>query len=150
PRPLPEPKGLSMNRLLAVIAALWLFGPMIAHAQEAAPPAEATAVETTADEPTGAPRLTADQLDQLCGPIALYPDPLLAQILIASAYPLDIVQAARWAEANKDKNLTTEAVEAALQDRPWDESVKVLIGFPSVLKQLDQNLDWTTALGDAF
>jgi hypothetical protein len=123
-----------MNRAMArmlspLVGGLWLVAALVGavHAQDATPAAAATAapVENAAQVPAAPPTLTADQLDQLCGPVALYPDPLLAQILIASAYPLDVVQAARWAEANKDKKLTPEALEAALKDKQWDASVKV-------------------------
>src|ERR1700732_3518231 len=111
--------GRSMNKLFGALAVLWLLGAAVAQPQDAAPPAAAAPVETAAQAPAAPPKLTADQIDDLCGPVALYPDPLLAQILIASAYPLDVVQAARWAEANKDKNLTPAALEAALKDKPW-------------------------------
>src|SRR5689334_1873707 len=144
-----------MSKLATTMAIALLLAGMPALAQNAAtpaaaPPAAAAApAEDTAQAPAATP-LTAEQLDQLCGPIALYPDALLSQVLVASAYPLDVVQAARWAEANKDKKLEGEALETALKDKPWDPSVKALIQFPTVLKQLDGNLDWTTALGDAF
>src|SRR5882724_10046666 len=143
--------GRPMSKLAATLAILVLLGVAPARAQNAAPPAAAAAPVETAAQAQAAPTpLTADQIDQLCGPVALYPDALLSQLLVASAYPLDVVQAARWLEANKDKKLAGEALETALKDKPWDPSVKALIQFPTVLKQLDSNLDWTTALGDAF
>jgi hypothetical protein len=139
-----------MNKLLSTVAILALLGAAPSFAQQAAPPPAAGPVETAAQAPLAPPPLTAEQLDALCGPVALYPDALLAQILIASAYPLDVTQAARWVEANKDKKLTPEATDAAIKAKAWDPSVKALVQFPTVLKQLDQNLEWTSSLGDAF
>jgi hypothetical protein len=89
----------------------------------------------------------SDQLEQLVAPIALYPDSLVAQILMAATYPLEIVQAARWREANPD--LQGDDLEKALADHPWDPSVKALTNFPDVLKRMNENLDWTQDLGDA-
>ena len=84
----------------------------------------------------------------MVAPIALYPDPLLAQVLMSSTYPLEIVEAARWRKANPD--LTGDAVEAALKDQDWDPSVKSIATFPDVLAMMDEKLDWTQKLGDAF
>ena len=81
-------------------------------------------------------------------PIALYPDPLLAQLLPASAYPLDIVQAARWMERNKAA--VEKADFTAADAMTWDASVKALMRFPDLIKQMNENLDWTSDLGDAF
>jgi hypothetical protein len=83
-------------------------------------------------------------------PIALYPDALLAQVLMASTYPLEIVQAARWRGEGANGALTGDALEAALQGQPWDPSVKSLVAFPQVLGMLNDKLDWTQQLGDAF
>lgn len=87
-------------------------------------------------------------LDQLLAPIALYPDPLLAQVLMASTYPLEVVQAARWAKANP--KVTGKALEDAMQQQPWDPAVKSLTSVPQVLQQMNDKLDWTQKLGDAF
>jgi hypothetical protein len=89
-----------------------------------------------------------EELDQLLAPIALYPDSLLAQILMASTYPLEVVQAGRWAEANQ--NLEEDALTAALEEQNWDPSVKSLVNFPQVLEMMNAQLDWTQKLGDAF
>jgi hypothetical protein len=89
-----------------------------------------------------------EEIEQLVAPIALYPDPLVAQILMASTYPLEVVSAARWSKANpkvKDK-----ALEEAMQKETWDPSVKSLTAFPSVLAMLNEKLDMTQKLGDAF
>jgi uncharacterized membrane protein YgcG len=89
-----------------------------------------------------------EQLSQMLAPIALYPDELLSQILMASTYPLEVVQASRWAKQNK--NLTGDALAKALEAQSWDPSVKSLINFPSVLEMMNEKLDWTETLGDAF
>jgi hypothetical protein len=89
-----------------------------------------------------------DQLEQLVAPIALYPDALLAQVLMASTYPLEIVEAARWSA--KNPKITSDKLEAALKDQTWDPSVKSLCAFPDVLKRMNENLDWVQDLGDAF
>jgi hypothetical protein len=93
-------------------------------------------------------RLTEAELAQLVAPIALYPDALLAQVLMAATYPLDVVQAARWAKANP--KATGKALEDAMQKQPWDASVKALAAVPTVLQMMNEKLDWTQQLGDAF
>jgi Protein of unknown function (DUF3300) len=92
--------------------------------------------------------LTPDQLDDLVTPIALYADPLIAQILAASTYPLEVIQANRWLQSNSQLQ-GTALTEAAAQ-QPWDPSVQALVVFPSVLAMMDKNLNWTTDLGNAF
>ncbi|WP_410499456.1 DUF3300 domain-containing protein [Chitinibacter sp. S2-10] len=96
-----------------------------------------------------APSATFSQqeIEQLVAPIALYPDSLLAQVLMASTYPLEIVQAERWRKANP--NLKDKALENALQKQPWDASVKSLTTFPDVLQMMNEKIDWTQKLGDA-
>jgi hypothetical protein len=89
-----------------------------------------------------------EELDRLLAPIALYPDDLLAQTLMASTYPLEVVEAARWREQNKA--LKDKALEDALQKQSWDPSVKSLTSTPDVLKRLNDNLEWTQKLGNAF
>ncbi|MCC6194278.1 MAG: DUF3300 domain-containing protein [Burkholderiales bacterium] len=119
----------------------------------------ALALTATAQQPAPAPQGAAapaaggktfsqEELDQLLAPIALYPDALMAQVLMASTYPLEIVQAARWVKANP--NLKDKALEDALQQQPWDASVKSLAVFPQVLTMMSEKLDWTQKLGDAF
>ena len=92
--------------------------------------------------------LTPEQLEQLVAPIALYPDPLLAQVFMASTYPLEIVQAERWTAGNA--KLKGRALEEALQNQTWDPSVKSIVAVPQVLKMMNDKLDWTEQLGDAF
>jgi hypothetical protein len=89
-----------------------------------------------------------EELDQLLAPIALYPDALLAQVLMASTYPLEVVEAHRWAQAHS--YLAGDQLQAALQEQSWDPSVKGLITVPQVLTMMDEKLDWTEKLGDAF
>jgi hypothetical protein len=98
--------------------------------------------------PPVAPAYKAEEIEALVAPIALYPDALLAQVLMASTYPLEVVQAARWAKANR--GVKGEAAVKAVEGQSWDVSVKSLAAFPQVLEAMDQKLDWTQKLGDAF
>jgi len=91
---------------------------------------------------------TQQELDQMLAPIALYPDSLLSQILMASTYPLEVVEAARWSRANP--GLKGEEAVNAVEQRDWDASVKSLAAFPQVLAMMDQQLEWTSRLGDVF
>ena len=93
------------------------------------------------------PLLKAPELDQLVAPIALHPDPLLSEILIAATYPLEVVQADRWAKSNK--TLKGDALTGAIAKQSWDESVKSLVQVPTVLSMMAEQLDWTQMLGDA-
>lgn len=92
--------------------------------------------------------LSQEEFDQLVAPIALYPDALVAQVLAASAYPTEIVEAHRWLQQNS--TLKGQALAQAVDQQPWDPSVKALIQFPAVLAMMDQNLSWTSALGAAY
>src|SRR5271166_5044618 len=91
---------------------------------------------------------TSEQLQQLVAPIALYPDSLVAQILAASTFPEQVVEADRWLQANP--GLKGDALGHAVDPQPWDPSVKALTAFPSVLGNMDKNLSWTSSLGDAY
>jgi hypothetical protein len=93
-------------------------------------------------------RLSDEQLQQLVAPIALYPDPLLAQILTASTYPLEVVMAARWSRDNP--NLKGKEIENAMQQQSWDPSIKGLTAVPQALAMMNDKLDWTQQLGEAF
>src|SRR5215510_16047903 len=92
--------------------------------------------------------LPAAQIEQLVAPIALYPDPLLSQVLMASTYPLEVVQAARWSRDNA--SVSGQALEEAMQKQSWDPSVKALAAVPQTLQMMNDKLDWTQQLGDAF
>lgn len=89
-----------------------------------------------------------EELEQIVAPIALYPDALLAQVFMASTYPLEIVQAARWAKEHPE--IKGDAVAKAVETQPWDPAVKSLVAFPDVLAMMNEKLDWTQKLGDAF
>jgi hypothetical protein len=106
--------------------------------------AAAPAAQASADVPA----FSQQELDQLLAPIALYPDALLAQVLMAATYPLEIVTAERWVKANP--GLKDKALEDALQKQSWDASVKSVCAVPQVLTMMSEKLDWTQKLGDAF
>jgi len=119
------------------LALALLIGAMPAFPQQAAPAAATTSAPATQEE-----------LDKLLAPIALYPDALLAQVLMASTYPLEVVMAGRWAKANP--GVTGKALEDAMQKQTWDASVKGLTAVPKVLERMSENIDWMHKLGDAF
>jgi hypothetical protein len=132
---------------LAALAALVL--PL--HAQQPAPSKPAAPLEVSPQlvaPPQAAAAFGKEQIEQLVAPIALYPDALVAQILMACTYPLEVVQAARWTKENP--KVTGKALEDAMQKQPWDPSVKSLTATPQVLAMMNDKLDWTQKLGDAF
>ncbi len=131
---------LSGIRGAALVAALCglLAAPAGAMPQEAQPAAA----------PDESAKLPMDQLESLVAPIALYPDPLLAQCLVASTYPLDIVAAQQWLD--KNKNLKGDELVKAAEQQDWDPSVQALASLPDALKRLSENIKWTADLGDAF
>jgi hypothetical protein len=101
-----------------------------------------------AQQPGGESRpFKPEELEQIVAPIALYPDPLVAQIFMASTYPLEVIQAARFAKTNP--NLKDAALNDELKKQNWDDSVKALVGFPQVLEMMDSQLEWMQKLGDA-
>src|SRR3954469_16937229 len=112
-----------------------------------APAAAETTPPTTPAEPAASP-IPNDQLDSLVAPIAMYPDPLLAQTLAASTYPLEIIQLHQWMERNK--NLKGKALSDAVLKQPWDASIQAMVTVPDVVKRLAGNIQWTTELGNAF
>ncbi|WP_439544069.1 DUF3300 domain-containing protein [Hyphomicrobium sp.] len=95
-------------------------------------------------------KLKKEELDQLLAPIALYPDDLLTNVLMASTYPLDVVAADRWRREPATAKLKGDALTKSLEAKDWDPSVKALVQFPDVLKSMSDKLDWTQKLGDAF
>lgn len=119
-------------QVLAIILVLLMAVPPVSFAQDTG----------------GPPPLKQEEVEQLVAPIALYPDSLMAQILMASTYPLEIVQAARWSKENK--NLQGDKLEAELKKKDWDPSVKSLAAFPPVLAMMNDNLEWTQKMGNAF
>jgi len=92
--------------------------------------------------------LTPDQLNDLVAPIALYPDELLSQIMVAATYPLEVVEASQWQQRNP--GLTGPALTQAAQQQNWDPSIQALVVFPDVMKRLNDDVTWTTNLGNAF
>jgi hypothetical protein len=95
-----------------------------------------------------APKIPSDQLDSLVAPIALYPDPLLAQTLAASTYPLELIQLQQW--LLKNPGLKDKALADAIAKQPWDPSIQAMAGLPDVVKRLADDIQWTTDLGNAF
>ena len=116
----------------------------------AAQDAQAPAQDAPAPEQQAPPyaQQTPEQLQRLVAPIALYPDSLVAQILAASTFPEQVVEADRWVQEHPD--LKGDALGQAVDQQPWDPSVKALAAFPAVLGNMDKNLSWTSSLGDAY
>ena len=138
--------GLSKTRSRKQILACLLLPALLS-------PASAQELPANQDLPAPAqtpqyPQQTPEQLQQLVAPIALYPDSLVAQILAASTFPEQVVEASRWVQAHPD--LKGDALGHAVDQQPWDPSVKALTAFPSVLGNMDKNLSWTSSLGDAY
>ncbi|MDH4059559.1 MAG: DUF3300 domain-containing protein, partial [Aquincola sp.] len=121
-----------LQRTFAFLFALACLAPIAAQSQTA---------------PT-ATTYSQDLLDSLLAPVALYPDELLAQVLMASTYPLDVVAATRFVQANR--GLKGDALAQAIEGKNWDPSVVSLTGFPQVLEMMNDKLDWMQQLGDAF
>lgn len=126
-----------MSKIWIVLLAGWCISPAFAQSPALAERGSAATVEWT-----------TERLEQLVAPIALYSDGVLAQVLMASTYPLEIVQAARWVA--KNPKLEGAPLEQALKGQDWDPSVKSLCGLRDVLERMNENLDWTQDLGDAF
>ena len=115
------------------------------------PPAPAPqAGNPAAPQTKPASPLSPARLGQMLAPIALYPDDLLADILMAATYPLDVVEAARWLQDPQNAALKGDQLFAALQQKSWDPSVKSLAPFPRILRMLDANLEWTEQLGEVY
>jgi hypothetical protein len=117
------------------------------QAESPAPPGAET---PAAPETRPASHLSPARLGQMLAPIALYPDDLLADVLMAATYPLDVVEAARWQQDPQNAALKGDQLFVALQQKSWDPSVKSLAPFPRILRMLDANLEWTEELGEAY
>jgi hypothetical protein len=148
--------GLGRQSLVCLLSVALMFvtWPLSMSAQDqqdqdaqASPPPDAQAPPQGGQTPPYAQQ-TPEQLQRLVAPIALYPDSLVAQILAASTFPDEIVEADRWVQANPD--LKGQALGQAVDQQAWDPSVKALTAFPSVLGNMDKNLSWTSSLGDAY
>ena len=131
---------LAKDYVAIVCCALLVPGDAMLVAQQA--PAAPSGQEEAAA------KIPPDQLDSLVAPIALYPDPMLAQVLAASTYPLEIMQLQQWLGKNKD--LKDKALVDAVSKQPWDPSVQGLAAMPDVVKRLADDIQWTTDLGNAF
>jgi len=134
-----------MKKMMAVIVAAMLLAPFnnpTAFAPYGTTPAGAASSTGQAD------KLPQEQLAALVAPIALYPDSLLAQALMAATYPLEVAEAGNW--LNQNAKLKGDALTDALKQQNWDPSVKSLVTFPAVLQMMSQNLSWTQQLGNAF
>jgi hypothetical protein len=138
-----NPQSVTSRSLLAILCAFALLpGDSLAYRS---PPSQASAASSPQNQ---ASKIPAEQLDSLVAPIALYPDPLLAQVLAASTYPLEIIQLQQWLE--KNKNLKDKALADAAAKQPWDPSVQALAALPDVVKRLADDIQWTADLGNAF
>src|SRR5258706_14207714 len=139
-----ESTSFRLRKLVALVCVGLLANGEIAllaqDAQQATPAA-------TAEEPA-AEKLSPDELDSLVAPIALYPDPLLAQTLAASTYPLELIQLQQWMAKNKD--LKDKALADAVAKQPWDPAIQSMAAVPELVKRLSDDIQWTTGLGDAF
>ncbi|HVO05369.1 MAG TPA: DUF3300 domain-containing protein [Burkholderiaceae bacterium] len=129
------------------VAVVMAIATPLAFGQAPATPAAPAKPPPIAAAPAGAPA-SKEQLEQLLAPIALYPDSLLSQVLMAATYPSDVADAAKWAKAHPDQK--GDAAVKAVQDQPWDPSVQSLAAFPQVLDMMGAQPDWVQKLGDAF
>jgi len=130
-------KRSTLKSMCLAVALMVPLGTTVALAQT---PAEQPAAPKTV--------LTPQQLDNMVAPLALYPDPVLSQVLAASTYPLEVVEANQWLAQNRQ--LTGTALMDAAKAQNWDPSVQALVAFPDVLTRLNQDVRWTTDLGNAF
>src|SRR4051812_10454243 len=130
------------NLLIATVLNFSLTLPAPAQAPASPPVSQPSAQGATKTSSTKT--FSQQELDQLLAPVALYPDDLLAQVLMASTYPLDVVMAERWVKANP--KLKGKELEDALQKQPWDPSVKSLVVVPQVLTMMSEKIDWAQKL----
>jgi hypothetical protein len=138
-----------MKRVRFACALLTVLS-VAALAQNPPPPPDQAPPPPPPGQQSGPPpqMLPPEQLDNLVAPIALYPDPLMSQILVASTYPLEIVEASQW--LNQNRNLKGQQLMDAARQQPWDASIQALVAFPDVMARLTQDVRWTTDLGNAF
>src|SRR5580700_2336975 len=124
---------------MAVVLCAVMLTPLnaVLYGQDQAPP-----------PPPPGQTLTPDQLNDLVAPVALYPDPLLSQVLVAATYPLEVVQAYQFLQ--RSPGLSGQALTQAVQQQNWDPSIQALAVFPDVIKRLNDDVTWTTNLGNAF
>jgi len=144
----PSATHIRLGLVLATAGLCLSLATATAIGSQDSPAQPAGAQADSTKESDDAAAVPQGELDQMLAGIALHPHELLSQVLMASTYPLEIVQADRWASANKE--LKGDALTAALEKQEWDPSVKSLINFPDVLASLSENLTWTQKIGDAF
>ena len=145
-----------MRALAVVLCLLVLLGDTSCRStptpQSQQPAASPQPAQTPANQQSAndqqPPKIPADQLDSLVAPIALYPDPLISQVLVASTYPLEIIQLQQWLE--KNTNLKDQALVNEVSKQPWDPSIQAMAALPEVVKRLADDVQWTTDLGNAF
>ena len=136
---------MTKSQVLAILCTVLLIAPVspsFAWATMNEP------AQSASSQRQGQELLSADQLDSLVAPLALYPDPILSQVLVASTYPLEIVQASQW--LNQNSSLSGKALADAAAQQPWDASVQALVMLPDLLDRLSKDVRWTSAVGDAF
>jgi len=140
----------SLVSLLTLALSFAAWPQKLSASQDAQAPTTSQDAQAPAQAAQAPPYIqqTPEQVQQLVAPIALYPDSLVAQILAASTFPEQVVEADRWVQAHPD--LKGDALGQAVDQQPWDPSVKALAAFPSVLGNMDKNLSWTSSLGDAY
>ena len=146
------PKRPVRSLVIALVMLLAIPPFPLPRAQQPPPPPQAQqAAQPPAPEgeaPTDAPPFKPEELEQIVAPIALYPDAIVAQTMMASTYPLDVIQAARFMKSKPD--LKDQALNDELKKYEWDDSVKSLCSFPQVLQLMNEKIDWMQKLGDAF
>jgi uncharacterized membrane protein YgcG len=140
-------QALALLLALVLLCGAWPRSLAAAQDQQTPPPPPSSAQAPAQGAPPYAQQ-TPDQLQRLVAPIALYPDSLVAQILAASTFPEQVVEADRWVQDHQD--LKGTALAQAADQQPWDPSVKALTAFPTVLGNMDKNISWTSSLGDAY
>ncbi|MCI0614245.1 DUF3300 domain-containing protein, partial [bacterium] len=134
-------KSVVMQNLVTILCIALVLPSGGVYSQTEQQPTATPSTETAA-------KIPADQLDALVAPIALYPDPLLAQVLAASTYPLEIIQLYQWMQRHPD--LKDQALADAVMKEDWDPSIQAMAGLPDVVKRLAEDIQWTTDLGNAF
>src|SRR5260370_32479804 len=132
------------HSVIAITGLAFVSSGSSAFAQQA----QSQVMNTTTSDTEQAPKLASGEVDSLVAPIALYSDPLLAQTLAASTYPLEVIQLQQWME--KNKNLQGQALADAVAKQPWDPSIQGLVAYPDVVTRMADNVQWTTDLGNAF
>src|SRR4051794_18979349 len=137
-------------RVMAQVLPFLLIAPAVALAQTPPSRSEAMGAMKAGQHQAAAQQYTKQQIDQLIAPIALYPDQLLAQVLMAATYPKQLMEAADWLQDPTHAGLKGDELAQALADLPWDPSVKALIALPQIIGMMTDHIEWTGSLGLAF